>query len=283
MQAKQKIVQIISFMIVFGLLTAAVTTALSVDPSKPSSMEITSNTTNAYPQGSLINKTRGYIYTVTVNESQPSRKWAGYVGNINGEYALQDASGNALYDWDIVTITGELYATKEGPDTSKNEQQDPYAGGIPLWTNMTCATLSQLEHEQAVFNHSSTDEDAYLNTFDHEGFTNPGFYAGEQQVTDTDTWNTTESSNCYGINLNQVDSDQPENGNWTQVVLTDGTYQWATAGQSEEVYDITYAVLLENDTAGFNDVAYDFQILLPQSGLEGTQPIVPYYFYVELI
>ena len=68
---------------------------------------------------------------------------------------------------------------------------------------------------------------------------------------------------------------------WEEVVLTDGTYE--DEGGSDIDYDIIYAALIENNVAGFDGTAYDFQILLPESGLQGNQANVVYYFYVELV
>jgi len=284
-----KINQILSLLVVFSLLVIGLVSAVSSEPSAPSGIENNSNTTTAYPNGSVLNGTRGYIYNITVTESQPTQKWLGYVGQISGEYALQDATGNALYDWDIATITGELYATKEGGLTGGWDFDRRHGGGVPLWSNLSCAIYDQLQHENDLFNHNETwdnssDEDAYINTFETTTFSNPGFYAGEREVTDTTMFNDSNQGvqQCYGINLNAENADQ--SSNWTQVVLTDGTGQRETSdGGAPTRYDIVYAALLENETVGFDSNTYDFQILLPQDGREGAQDNVAFYFYVELI
>ena len=283
-----KINQIISLLVVFSLLVIGLVSAASSNPSAPSAITNESNTTTAYPNGTYLNNTRGYIYNLTITESQPTQKWLGYVGQISGEYALQDGSGNALYDWDIVSITGELYATKEGDAYGGYDGANRGGGGVPLWSNLSCATLNQIRNESRLFNHNATwqnttDEDAYTNTFETTTFSNPGFYAGERQVTDTTMFAPAYgSTNCYGINLNENNADQSTN--WTQVVLTDGTGQLESgAGGAPTRYDIVYAALLENDTVGYNGQIYDFQILIPQDGRQGTQQNVAFYFYVELI
>ena len=268
------------------IIFASVGVYAAIDPSKPQATSIDSNTTNAYPNGTVLNNTRGFVYSMTLNESQPSIKWVGYVGNVNGEYALQDSSGNAFYDWSIVTITGEIYATKEGPYTTERDDQNKFSGGIPYWANLSCAVHYMLKNETLMLNHTTTAtldnpvEDTYLKTFVDTGFSNPGFYAGEKQVTDITMFDAT-SSNCYGANLNQNNADQTNN--WTMIILTDGTSQYKDVSATQVNYDIIYGALLENNTVGYNGNTYDFQIMLPQSGLEGTQPNVAYYLYVELI
>ena len=290
MMETNRLNQVLSLLLLFALLLVGVVSAAS-EPSAPSNITVDSNASPSYPNGTVLNNTRGYIYTLTINESQQSIKWVGYVGNINGEYSLQDASSNALYDWDIVTITGELYATKEGPlGTSPNyDDTNMFAGGIPVWSNLTCAvnlsgTNNMIERESLLFNHTLTTEDSYVNTFKTTGFTNPGFYTGEKEILDSgDMWNGS-SGNCYGIHLNQNNADVSDGGDWAQVVLTDGTFQPQSVGEDTTYhYDIIYAAILENNTVGFDGNNYDFQILLPQSGLQGSQPNVAFYFYVELI
>ena len=291
METTNKLSQILPLLFVFALLTMGIVLAAAGEPSNPTNIDVDSNSTTSYQNGTVLNNTRGYIYTLTINESQQTLKWVGYVGNVNGEFALQDADADALYDWDIATITGELYATKEGPlGVAPNyDTTSSFAGGIPIWANLTCAanltgTNNMITREELLFNHTGSDEDSYANTFKTTGFTNPGFYAGEKEVLDSgDMWNSS-AGNCYGIHLNQNNADVSDGGDWAQVVLTDGTSQPKSAGEVTTLhYDIIYAAILENNVAGFDSNNYDFQVLLPQSGLEGSQPNVAYYFYIELI
>jgi hypothetical protein len=275
----------ISMLFIFLLSISFAFAEVAVNPSTPSDITAVSNTTNDFPLGWKLNNTRGYIYTINITESAPSSKWLGYVGNIDAEYALQNSDSEALYDWDIVTVTGEVYATKEasevaGPRSNglAGDDVSPYGGGIPYWPNVTCANSTMIGIEESLFNHTSTDEDTYSATFTNgAAFDNPGFYAGDTQITDTSDF----GGNCFGamLNVNNTDNDSV----WYEIVLTDGTYQYNSDAESALHYDITYAALINNNALGYNEEIYDFQILLPQSGLEGNQPNVPFYFYVELI
>ncbi len=280
-------------------ITSFQVNAVSIYPSMPYNITVDGNTTNAYPNGTMLNGSRGSIYSLTINESAPSQKWIGYVGNVIGKYALQDVNGSALYDWTIATVTGELYATKEGAFVSGACEQgtggsctsvNPYAGGVPYWPNMTCAVNStgdapMISDEGLYFNHTASDEDSYANTFKTTNFVNPGFYAGEKQILDTTVWNSTGGQTCYGVNLlyNNTHFGANTGRNWTEVVLTDGTAQYLDSDLTKLRYDIIYASLLHNDSFGYNGARYDFQMLLPQSGLQTAQPDVAYYFYIELV
>jgi hypothetical protein len=91
-------------------------------------------------------------------------------------------------------------------------------------------------------------------------------------------------SGCYGANLYVNDSSQATD--WEEIVLMDGSYEIeAAAGPYAYQFDLIYAALIENNTQGYrNDTTYDFQILLPQSGLEGAgTPNIAYYIYIELV
>ena len=133
--------------------------------------------------------------------------------------------------------------------------------------------------EESLFNHTTTDEDSYSNTFKNGNFFNlTTFYAGTRQVTDSSVVGG-GAGGCYGAYLMQNNTDQWEN--WEEVVLTDGTTE--DEGGADFDFDIIYAALIQNNEYGFDNITYDFQILLPESGLEGSQSSTAYYFYVELV
>ncbi|PIY60679.1 hypothetical protein COY95_00545, partial [Candidatus Woesearchaeota archaeon CG_4_10_14_0_8_um_filter_47_5] len=116
-------------------------------------------------------------------------------------------------------------------------------------------------------------EDAYNRTWklgSTAQFNHSTFYAGEKKIS---------TNTCYGTNLNVNNADQGTD--WAEVVLQDGTSQ--DVGDGVHEYDIIYAALLENKTTGFNGNGFDYQIILPESGLQGSQPSIAYYFYLELI
>lgn len=288
-----KIQKVLSLFFAILLLAIVAVHAASIDPSRPTSVTTLSNTTVSYPNGTIVNYTRGYIYTLQINESAQTQKWVGYVGNVYGEYALQDASANALYDWDIATVTGEIYATKEGPLVSGTIYElndgggtvNPYAGGIPQWSSLDCANSTMISREELLWNHTTSEEDSYTNTFKNgANFNLPtgGFYAGETLIDDT----AYGSGDCYGLNLNINNADVAATTarNWTETILTDATYQPLSSNSNTVyVYDLLYAGLLQNNSVGFDGGSYDFQLLLPQTGLSGNQPNVAYYFYIELI
>ena len=262
-------------MVLLTLALASLAMAQSIEPTAPTSMTYVTNSTTGGQSGTAQTHERGYIHYMNIDESAPTDKWKAYVGNVTGEYALQDASGNAIYDWTISTVEGELYATKEAPSGGAGR----FEGGIPDWTAIQCANSTLITDEESQYNHTAADEDSYTNTFKNgNNFNLTTFYAGERIVNDSSAIGG-EAGGCYGAYMNVNNADQYSD--FQEVVLTDGTSEDEGAGDTD--YDIIYAALLENDANGFDNVPYDFQILLPESGLTGSQTATTFYFYVELI
>lgn len=274
--------------VLFILAIASMSYAITFIPSAPNSITYVSTTNSSYPNGRVLNMSRANIYTYILDESQPTIKWTGIVGNITAEFALQDATGNALYDWTIYTTTGEVYATKE---TTGGAAWD--GGGVPLWTAVQCANSSDIEDEGLAFNSTywgnSTKlyaEDSYINTFKDYTLTWPTIYVGERLVRDYAT-GAGAGEGCRAINLNEnntVDTD----GNWLEVVLTDNQTEtevsWpAGSNGGAQQRNLIYMSIIENNSFGYNGQNYDFQMILPQQGFKGDVAIVPFYFYVELV
>lgn len=247
-------------LVVFSLLLLALTVVFgaTTNPSAPSGIGIISNTTTDYATNGLIQNsaTRGYIYTMNINESQPSNKWVGYVGNITGNFALEDSSARALYNWSIAVTKGEIYAQIES--------------AAPTWSVMRCAKTAELYVEETYYSHTTADEDSYSNTFRNNsvsGYSNPQIYVGDRQV-------ASANASCHGLRLNN-NTGSP-GLDWDEVVLTDG-------GNDGTNYELTYAALIENSAIGFDGKQYDFQIMLPQNATAGDVAVIPYYFYIELV
>ena len=276
----------IAFACLFLIALMATVMAQVVNPSAPTNVYFVKNRTVSYPNGTILNHTRGYIYIYNINETQPTIKWVGYVGNVTGRYGLVDFNDNALYDWTITTTTGEIHATKEGPGTNTDGVDDGDQGGIPNWSNLSCAVKPQIELESIRWNHSTVQnatEDSYNNTFNAGTFVLDSFYAGTRQITDTTMYNGT-STNCYGINLYSDNAPTTSGAGslWQEVVLTDATGEIETDANTFE-NDIIYATKIANSQTGYDGGNWDFQLLLPQSGKAGAQENVAFFFYIELI
>ena len=52
-------------------------------------------------------------------------------------------------------------------------------------------------------------------------------------------------------------------------------------GKSNDETSLVYATLLENALAGYDEVGYDFQMLVPQNASTGSSNTL-YYVYIEV-
>lgn len=285
MRKKATINRLISIVLLLILVTASfsiIVSAVSINPSKPTGMYYTHNRTSNYSVGDAETLSRGMIHVVNISEYQPSIKWSGLVGNITGQLALLDEKNNALYDWSVTSTSGEIYATKEGPTGGGNI----FGGGIPSWSNLTCATHTIIKNETFFLNHSGIDEDSLNKTF-VPSFSLTSFFAGSKAINESvlgtpggaGGYEVQGADSCAGLNLSD---NSASSADFQEVILTDMTYQMPDDYASRQ-YDVIYAALIESDATGYNGSAYDFQMILPQSGLEGTQATITYYFYVELV
>ncbi|MBW2997312.1 hypothetical protein KY349_03155 [Candidatus Woesearchaeota archaeon] len=211
-------------------------------PTQPDNMTNVSTESPVATGGYALNTSGGTITTLNINATTQNPHWKAYVGNISGELALQDASGNAVYDWNITSMEGEIYATRKST--------------VADWDSIVCANLTHIQSEETALNMTSSSEDSILNTFNEKSHV--AFYAGLTSV----AANSCNSTNLY-VN-SQASSD------FEELLLYDGSY-------------VVYAALLEDSITGFDGTEYDFQMILPDSGLEGSQTPETYYFYVELI
>jgi hypothetical protein len=65
-----------------------------------------------------------------------------------------------------------------------------------------------------------------------------------------------------------------QNTRFEEMALYDGTN--LTNG------NVIFSTVLELDKYGYNNQTYDFQMILPERGLDGWSSSTAYYFYMEL-
>ncbi len=212
----------------------------------PSAVDSFENITSYSPEptsGAMINNSGGTISVININATTQNPRWKAFVGNITGKLALGDDGNKSIFDWDVTSITGEIYATR--------------SSGIIDWTNIECANESHIVADEVALNHTTSDPDSINSTF--SGGVHRSFYAGITKI-DTDSCFSTAT---YVDGSAQTDKFQ-------EVVLYDGA-------------NVIYSSLLEDSEAGFNNQEYDYQMILPDNALEGDQPNTAYYFYIELV
>jgi hypothetical protein len=216
--------------------------AVVVEPVFENTANTTFGTEHANSTDAIINISGGYIATLNLTANVQNLRWKAFVGNVNGKFTLDDASGNTIYDWPSEITTGKVYSTRTNSELN--------------WAGIGCADLTDLENENVAMAHNGVGDNITA-TFRHESVS--AFYAAGRTIS-----GCSYSLKTY-TNLTGGESDDFE-----EIVLHDGTNLIYTA-----LFD-------KNAEAGFDGNNYDFQMLVPENGSQGFSGATAYYIYMEL-
>lgn len=214
------------------------------DPSGASISGVVSETApNRTP--SSRSDARGTITTMLLNSVQQNQHWKAYVGNVTGSLTLDDAMNFTIYDWDLSTITGQVYASR----------YDNLS-----WSGVGCASQGLIVNESTFHNMTNSDSDDINSTFNwtaHQAFTVGITSIGANSCNSTATYvNDTRPSSVTAATPFQ------------EILLQD------TNGY------LVYMTEIENNQYGFDNHTYDFQMIVAESNVKASP--TTYYFYVEL-
>ena len=211
-------------------------------PVGPDTLNSVSNSTKVASGAKEFNISGGNIATFNLSARVQDPRWKGFVGNVTGSFTLDDASGSTLYDWQLSTITGRIYSTRNGSTID--------------WSAIKCANLTTLNAENSALNLTNPDDN--LNqTFNLTG-SNPAFYVGSVPI----SANSCPTLNTYVNNASQT------NYFYEMALYTDPS--------------IVYATVMEPGSVGYNGEKYDFQAIVPDNGSPGFSGSTAYYLYIEL-
>ncbi|MBI4154092.1 hypothetical protein HY501_02045 [Candidatus Woesearchaeota archaeon] len=200
--------------------------------------------------------------------------WQGFYGNVSGVITLEDSGANVLYNWSTANPSGEIYAANGTSTiswvdvqclnyTATGYRNDTGTGGDGAGTrggyNLNGMNLSEL-HRAFGFSLTSISADNVSATF-LESNTHAQFETG------TLTFSTTECPTSYIYDS----TGDGIAGSFEEAILWDPMNN-ATI----------WAALLENDLAGFDQRAHDFEMLVLEDGSSGNAVNTIYYFWVEL-
>jgi hypothetical protein len=233
--------RLLATILLLVLLSSAAFTALG-EPAGPNIIFNSTETPTPQPAAS-ITTAGGSFTTLLLNATTQTMRWKAYVGNVTGNFKLQDASNYSIYDWNITTIGGEVYASRNSSIS---------------WADIRCAANSTLQTEQIGLNITTTKEDSINRTF---GSTvHRGFYVGTRLISNS----TCRAIATYVNNTKQTASESAS----FQEILLDDTQR------------LVYVTLLDGKKQGYNNGLFDFQLIVAESEYN-AQPS-PYYFWVEL-
>jgi hypothetical protein len=227
------------------LAVALFLTSVIAAPTGPNTVNITDNQTKGAIAAAQINVSGGYIAYINVTATVQNTRWKAFVGSVTGKFTLADSTGSSIYDWTLATVTGRIYTTRNSSSVA--------------WSSIQCANNTLLEWENLQMNHTSRYDNitATFNSTNHTSF-----YVGTVNIL---------NSTCP--TLATFRNNAAQNTFFQEVTLTDTA---ATTGK------IIYSTKLEQQTTGFDNNPYDFQMIVPENGLAGNTAVTPYYLYVEL-
>lgn len=227
------------------ILLLALSAGIQLAAAEPSGAEILSNSTETPTPATAgtVTTAGGSFTTLLLNATTQTMRWKAYVGNVTGSFQLRDASNYTIYDWNVATISGEVYA-------SRNNSID--------WTQIQCANDTILQNEQTGLDMTTTKEDSINRTFNET--VHRSFYVGTELITNS----TCRSIATYVNSTRQAASESAT----FQEILLDDTQR------------LVYVTLLENKQQGYNAEQFDFQLIVAESEIAITPS--SYYFWVEL-
>jgi len=199
------------------------------------------------------NETKGTTGAYMVNIS------GGYISKLNLTATVKNPRWKAFVGW----IDGKFTLDDASGSTIYDwtlssvggEVYATRASATVSWETISCANASEITAEDTALNH--TAEDNITSTFTADSNSGTFVVAGT-----TIAANDCSSTNTYVNNATQAID-------FEEVILHDET-------------DIVYATILEEDEVGYDGGTYDFQMLVPENGLETWSGATAYYLYVEL-
>ena len=237
--------RLLSVMIVLLMLGLTIISSVSAIPVGPS--VIYNSTTNATIRPALAITTAGGSFTTLVlNTTGQTYRWKAYVGNVTGKLALSDSSNKSIFDWSLTSTTGEVYATRSSSAID--------------WTSVGCANTSVINNEDLTMNMTLTSPDTINKTFNNT--IHRSFYVG---------LNYLQNSTCRAIAtyVNGTAQAPSENAAFQEILLKDTSS------------NMIYTTLINNNTGGYNNQKYDFQMIVAEN--EYSINPTTYYLYVELV
>jgi hypothetical protein len=224
-----------------GLLSLSMVIAA---PTGPSSITPGASTRYSSPGAANASAIAGNVTELNFIANTITNTWQGYFGNVSGIIVLGNSNNQSMYNWNLSSPTGQIYATR---------------GSLPTWTSIRCANQTEIDDEDAALGvNQTTDQDSVNKTFLNTTLFDP-FYVGSQNI------NTAQD--CRAVQL--FDENGVATSAFSEVLLSD------TA-------DMIYTGLITAPTTGFDNNLHQFQMLVGENGHLGNTAETTYFFYLEL-
>jgi hypothetical protein len=228
--------------LIMGLISVSTVLAEPTGPSAVSNLGSSRFTT---APAANISAYAGNVTEINFNASSITQTWQGYFGNITGQIVLGNSNNQSMYNWNLTSPSGQIYATR--------------VATVPTWTSVRCANQSEVNVEDTALGvNQSVAADSVNNTFANTT-TFTSFFVGNVNI------NTTQ--NCRAVQL--YNSTGTSSASFSEVLLSDTT-------------NLIYTGLITTPTLGFDGASHQFEMIVGENGHLGNTATTPYYFYVEL-
>jgi len=184
----------------------------------------------------------GNLTEISINITAITASWQGYYGNVSGRITLRDVQNSILYNWEIITPLGEIYATR--------------AYDINFAT-LNCTDEEEISLEEVFINRTSNDDDSVNKTFSKQS--HPELMIGSINI---------PSDSCRSTNIYVNSSGQ--NTNYYEILLSD------------DASNIAYTAIIDANSTGFDAGKHDFQMLVGENGHNRDTNTTTYYFFIEI-
>jgi len=201
-------------------------------------MSFNSSQTSTSINPTELNDSGGTISTLKLSTVQQDSAWKGYLGNVSGSLTLDDLVGNTIYNWQLATVTGKVFASRSNSVT---------------WSSINCSNQTYVDAEQTALSFASADSDSINKTFNSTN--HQAFLVAARNMTGC------RSTATY---VNDTTQAQVPGALFQEAVLTDGSA-------------FVYASLINTQRQGFNAQFTDFQMIVPQSKSTAT-PTPYYFY-----
>ncbi|MBR9705750.1 hypothetical protein GOV14_01825 [Candidatus Pacearchaeota archaeon] len=214
------------------------------------------------------NAQAGNVTELNIFGYSTTQSWQGYFGNVSGTVQLGDSSDNIFYNWSVVSPLGEVYAsTNDSIDWINLQCFNFTASGSYADDSANRGSTSQygmnLTQLESLYNIDVGDVDGVNETF----ALNTTSEAHDSFYTNSLEFATGECASTFVYD----DTGGGIDNKFEEVLLYD-----------PDTVSVIFASLLEQDAAGFDGRAHDFEMLVLEDGHDTDTSTTPYYFYVEL-
>jgi hypothetical protein len=131
----------------------------------------------------------GNVTEINIAAITITKSWQGYYGNITGQITLQDGNNNTFYNWSLTSMSGRVYATRNGSIS---------------WAVINCTNAGNRTNEETYLGQVASDSDSVSNTY--SGSSHPAFNVSTSQI-NTDSCYTTRgyvNNNSQGANYTMI-------------------------------------------------------------------------------